>query len=115
MVSSTARTRPARVSLLARIGLVIAALSALGVALLLIGDAAGWKGFSNNQTNNNSSVIGDISWWCYFFGGLLSIILGIILLVRSRRAVADRRPGYIVLGWGIAAAIILMIVIATGQ
>ena len=97
----------ARRSTLGTIALVLTAISVLGLAALLIGDAAGVKGFNNTD----ESTLADMSWVSFSLGGILALVTGIVawLLGRNHGRSGDIQAGKIAVGWFVLAVLIVAV------
>jgi amino acid transporter len=86
----------------------LTALSILGFLLLAVGDAANWRGFSEED---ESTTAGDASWICFSLGAILALITGLIAFLRGRRRnrPADTRAGQIGIAWFVVAVILTAI------
>src|SRR5687768_11814772 len=98
----------ARRSALGTTAVVLAAISVLGLAALLIGDLAGAKGFGDTE----ESTLADTSWVAFSLGGILAVVTGIVawLLGRSRERSGDVQAGKIAVGWFVLAVLITAVV-----
>jgi hypothetical protein len=98
----------ARRSALGTAAVVLAAISVLGLAALLIGDLAGAKGFGDTE----ESTLANTSWVAFSLGGILALVTGIVawLLGRSRGRTGDVQAGKIAVGWFVLAALITAVV-----
>ncbi len=98
----------ARRSALGTIALVLAAISVLGLAGLLIGDLVGVEGFGDTE----ESALADTSWVCFSLGGILALVTGIVawLLGRNRGHSGDIQAGKIAVGWFVLAVLIVAVV-----
>ena len=87
---------------------ILAAISVLGLAGLLIGDLAGAKGFEGTE----ESTLANTSWVCFSLGGILALVTGIVawLLGRSRGRTGDVQAGKIAVGWFVLAALIVAVI-----
>lgn len=93
---------------LASLAIAVAAISAIGIVVILIGIALDIEGAREGE---EGSVIFEIAWWSFFFGAIASLVLGLAaLLLGRRRADSDTaRAGSIALGWfGVAVVIFLV-------
>jgi hypothetical protein len=100
---------PARRSALGTGALVLAAISVLGLAGLLIGDLVGAEGFG---TGTESSALADTAWVCFSLGGILALVTGIVawLLGRNRGRSGDIQAGKVAVGWFVVAVLIVAVV-----
>jgi hypothetical protein len=71
----------ARRSALGTAAVVLAAISVLGLAALLIGDLAGAKGFGDTE----ESTLANTSWVAFSLGGILALVTGIVAWLLGRR------------------------------
>ena len=94
-----------RRSIRGTVALALTALSVLGFILLAVGDAADWRGFSEDD---ESTAAGDASWISFALGAILALIAGLIAFLRARRTdnEADTRAGRIAIGWFVLAVIL---------
>jgi uncharacterized membrane protein len=100
-------------SLLGSLAVAVAAISAVGLVIILIGIALDVEGAREGE---EGSVIFEIAWWSFFFGAIASLILGAaaLLLGRRRGEPDTARAGGIALGWfGIALVIFLIASVLT--
>lgn len=97
-------------SALGKVALGLVALSAVGFVLLMVGDIAGWNGFT--EGDENSSAAGDLSWFTFSIGAIVALITGVVAWVRGRRAHRDGdvRAGQIAVGYFVFAVIAVAIV-----
>ena len=86
---------------------VLAAISVLGLAALLIGDFAGAEGFGDTE----ESALADTSWVAFSLGAILALVTGIVawLLGRSRGRTGDVQAGKIAVGWFVLAVLIVAV------
>ncbi len=98
----------ARRSLLARAVMAIVAISIPAFILMIIGDLAGWKGFSESETDN--SAVADAIWITFSLSALVAFVLGIVTFVRSRRGGrgGDRTAGIAGMTWLPVAVLIVV-------
>jgi hypothetical protein len=110
-MSSTAQPQSGR-STLAWLALAAAAVSALGIAVILVGTAFDIEGAREGE---EGPVIFNIAWLSYLFGGIAALILGATALVLGRRRdePATRRAGLIALAYVALAVVIFAIAVAT--
>jgi hypothetical protein len=96
---------PARRSVVGTIALLLAAVSALGLAALLIGDLVGADGFEDTE----SSTLAARSWVSFLLGGILALVTGVVawLLGRNRGRSGDIQAGEIAVGWFVLAVVIV--------
>ena len=101
-------TNAARRSALGTTAVVLAAISVLGLAALLVGDLAGAEGFGDE----GESTLANASWVCFSLGGILALVTGIVawLLGRNRGRSGDVQAGRIAVGWFVLAVLIVAVV-----
>lgn len=100
----------ARRTILAQVTLAVVALSVLAMLVMVVGNVAGWKGFSESETDN--SAVADAIWITFSLGMIVALILGIVTFVRSRSGGrgADRMAGIAGMAWfGIAIVLIAIV------
>ena len=97
----------ARRSALGTTAVLLAAISVLGLAALLIGDLAGAKGFEDTE----ESTLANMSWVAFSLGGILAVVTGIAawLLGRSRGRSGDVQAGKTAVGWFVLAVLIVAV------
>jgi hypothetical protein len=107
VAADDAATHSAR-STLGTIALVLTAISVIGFILLLAGDLAGWKGFSDDESD--VSTFADVVWSTFALGGILALLTGIAAWLRGRSANAgDVSAGRTAVGWFALALLISVI------
>jgi hypothetical protein len=97
-----------RRSSLATTALAAAAVSALGIIIILIGIALDIEGAREGE---EGSVIFEIAWIAFLLGAIASLILGAAALLVGRRG-DDRgaaRAGRIALGWFVISILIFVV------
>ena len=101
-----------RRSTLAWLALAAAAISAVGIAILLVGIAFDIEGAEEGE---EGKAIFDIAWFSYFFGGIGALILGLLafLLGQRRNEPSTRRAGVVALAYVAIAVVIFVIASAT--
>lgn len=101
-----------RRSTLAWVTLAAAAVSALGLVILLVGIALDIEGA---QEGEEGSVIFDIAWLSFLLGGLASLVLGALsfFLGRSRDEAGTRQAGILALAYAAIAIVVFVIAGAT--
>ncbi len=101
----------ARRSTLGLLALAAAAISAVGIAIILIGIAFDIEGA---QEGEQGPIIFPIAWFSYLLGGLAAIVLGAIAFVvgRRRNEKGTKRAGLIALAWAVIAVIIFIVSVA---
>jgi hypothetical protein len=106
VVEPTTQTRGR--SPLGLLALAVAAISALGIVIILIGIALDIEGAREGE---EGSVIFEIAWLSFLLGAIASLILGAVaLLLGRRRDEPDTtRAGGIALGWFVIALVIFLI------
>ena len=98
---------------LAWVTTLAAAISALGIVIILIGLALDIEGAREGE---EGSVIFEIAWWAFFFGAIASLVLGLIAYFVGRRTgePGTARAGRLALVWfGIAVVIFLIASVLT--
>ena len=101
-----------RRSTLAWLALAAAAISALGIAILLFGIAFDIEGAEEGEEGR---AIFDVAWFSYLFGGIAALLLGAaaFTLGRRRNEPATKQAGVIALVYVAIAAVIFVIAAAT--
>jgi hypothetical protein len=104
-------TSTRRRSALGSLALAVAAISAIGIAIIFIGIGLDIEGAREGEETGDWRVIFDIAWFTFFFGAIASLVLGLAaFLIGRRRAEADTaRAGSIALGWFAVAVLIFVI------
>lgn len=94
---------------LGNIAFVLTILSILAFLLMIVGDIAGWKGFSEDA--NDNSTFADVVWTIYALGGLIALITGIAAWVRgrSRGLLGDVRAGQLAVAWVVVSIAISVV------
>ncbi len=106
MTDGTAQTRGR--SPLAWLALAAAAISALGIAVILVGIALDIEGA---QEGEEGSVIFGIAWISYLLGAIAALVLGAVALALGRRR-GEReteRAGTIALGYFLVALVVFVV------
>ena len=100
-----------RRSLLGSLAILVAAISAIGIVVILIGIAFDIEGAQEGEETGGWRVLFEIAWWSFFFGAIASLILGLaaFLLGRRRGEPETARAGKIALGWFALAVVIFVI------
>lgn len=91
------------------VALVATAVSAIGLLVMLVGNAAGWTGFSDSPDDN--STVADLMWLAFSAGGLVALVGGIaawVLGARKDRG-GDVRAGMVAIGYLVAAVVITIL------
>ena len=113
----TEATTPARStrSTVGLLALAAVAISAIGIAIILLGIAFDIEGAEEGEETSGLRVIFDIAWLSYLLGAIGALALGIAALVIGRRRGDARatRAGTIALGWVAIAVVIALIAGAT--
>jgi formate hydrogenlyase subunit 3/multisubunit Na+/H+ antiporter MnhD subunit len=110
MAEPTLEARRGR-SALASLALAVAAISAVGIVIILIGIALDIEGAEEGEETGGWRVLFEIAWLSFFFGAIASLILGLIAFFTGRRRAEPdtTRAGSIALGW-FAIAVVIFIV-----
>ena len=97
-----------RRSTLALLALAAAAISALGIVVILIGIALDIEGAREGE---EGSVIFPIAWFGFLLGGIAAAILGALAYARGRgrNEQGTKRSGLIALAW-VAVALVIFLV-----
>ena len=93
---------------LASLALAAAAVSALGIVVILIGLLLDIEGAREGE---EGSVIFEVAWWSFFFGAIASLVLGLAAFLVGRRNGdgSTASAGRTALIWfGVAVAIFLI-------
>ncbi len=92
------------------LALAAAAISAIGIAIILIGIAFDIEGAEEGE---EGSFIFSIAWFSFLFGAIAALILGAIAFVfgRRRNERITRRAGLIALGY-VAVAVVIFVIAA---
>jgi uncharacterized membrane protein len=100
-----------RRSLLGSLAILVAAISAIGIVVILIGIAFDIEGAQEGEETGGWRVLFEIAWWSFFFGAIASLILGLaaFLMGRRRGEPETARAGKIALGWFALAVVIFVI------
>jgi hypothetical protein len=85
--------------------LVATVVSLMGLALLVVGDAANWKGFADDET----SVANSVAWNGMWYGAAAAFFLGIVALGRGAKS-ADIRAGAVLMACMFAILVLGVIV-----
>jgi hypothetical protein len=85
--------------------LVLAAISALGLLLMIGGDLAGVQGFSGDS---DSTLLADATWVVFAVSGVLALVVGAAAWVLGRR---HSRPGDVRAGQAALAYVLLALVV----
>jgi hypothetical protein len=85
--------------------LVLAAVSALGLLVMIVGDLAGVEGFSGDSA---STGLADATWLVFAVSGLLALVVGGVAWALGRR---HSRPGDVRAGQAALAYVVLAIVV----
>ena len=106
------RPETSRRSTLAWLALAAAAISALGIAIILFGIAVDIEGAEEGE---DGRAIFDLAWISYLLGGLAALVLGAaaLLLGRRRNEAGTQRAGLVALVYVAIALIIFVIAAAT--
>lgn len=101
-----------RRSTLAWVTLAAAAISALGLIVLLVGIAFDIEGA---QEGEEGPAIFELAWLSFLLGGLVSLVLGAVCFVlgRGRDEAGTRRAGLVALAYAAIAVVVFVIVGAT--
>ena len=103
-----------RRSTVAWLALAAAAISAVGIAIILLGIAFDIEGAEEGE--EGGSAIFDIAWFSYLLGGIAALVLGAAAFVlgRRRNEAGTERAGLIALAYVAIAVIIFVIAAAPG-
>lgn len=110
---SVAVARGQERSPLAWITTFVAAASALGILVILVGLLFDMEGAREGE---EGSVVFEVAWWAFFFGAIAALVLGLVAFFAGRRNAdpATTRAGRIALIWfGIAVVIFLVASVLT--
>ena len=79
--------------------MALVAISVVAFLIMVVGDLAGWNGFSGDETDNTPAA--DAVWVTFALTALTAFILGIVALLRSRKGghLADRKPAIYGIAW----------------
>jgi hypothetical protein len=90
------------------IALGLAALSALGLVVLIVGQIAGIEGAREGE---QSVLVFDIAWLIFFVAGVATLITGLIALFLGRRDSKGptARAGMIALAYVVLAVVVVLI------
>ena len=107
-------TTPERRSTLGYIALATTAISAIGLAILLIGDLAGVEGANEGEEGR---AIFDIAWVAFFFCGIAALVSGLVafFLGTRRGDRRTRRDGSIALAYCALALVLAVLATAFGD
>jgi hypothetical protein len=99
-------------SALAWVTLAVAAISALGLVILLVGIVFDIEGAREGE---EGPVIFNIAWLSFLLGGIAALALGAVsfFLGRSRRDAGTRQAGLVALGYAAVAIVVFVIASAT--
>ena len=113
MAETVDTTRQRRRSPLASLAIAVAAISAIGIAIILIGIAFDIEGAEEGEETGGWRVLFEIAWWSFFFGAIASLVLGVaaFLLGRRNNEPETARAGKIALGWFAIAVVIFVIAV----
>jgi hypothetical protein len=106
MAEPSARTRGR--TPLATTALAVAAASALGIIIILVGIVLDIEGAREGE---EGSVVFEIAWGAFLLGAIASLILGVAALLVGRRRAdpGTARAGSIALGWFVIAVLIFVV------
>jgi len=106
MVEPSARTH--RRTPLATTALAAAAVSALGIIIILVGIVLDIEGAREGE---EGSVLFEIAWGAFLLGAIASLILGVaaLLVGRRRDEPGTARAGTIALGWFMISIVIFVV------
>ena len=101
-----------RRSPLAWLALAAAAISALGIAIILFGIALDIEGAEEGE---EGSAIFEVAWFSYLLGALAALVLGAATFIvgRRRNEAGTKRAGLIALAYVAIAVVIFVIAAAT--
>ena len=109
------RVEGRRRSTIATLALAATVISAVGLAILLVGIAFDIEGASEGEDTSGWRVIFDIAWLSWLFGSLAALVTGAIAywVGRKNDDAGTSRIGLIALGWFVVSLVIFLIVGAT--
>lgn len=98
-------------SALGSLAIAVAAISALGIAIILVGIALDVEGAQEGENTGGWRFLFEIAWWSFFFGAIASLILGLIAFFTGRRRAEPdtTRAGSIALAWFAVSVVIFII------
>jgi hypothetical protein len=102
----TESAKPSGRSIWGITALAAAVVSLIGLAVLVLGDAANWKGFAHDET----SLANSVAWNGMWYGAAAAFFLGIVALGRGAKS-ADTRAGAVVMAC-LCAVLLLGVIVA---